>query len=98
MSARSRGQMSTRGKTPDPDSLRSDTILRRMIARIPDSTLRIAEFNGMVIPRAQAILEDKCSHAASGEPLGHLLPFVVHGQHAVTATGANHDAAAGRLA
>ena len=98
MSACSRRQMSTRGKSPDPDFLRSDPILRGMIARITNRTLRVAQFDGMVIPRTQAILEDERNHATSGEPLSHLFAFMVHGQHPVTAPRANHHTAARGLA
>ena len=53
--------------------------------------LGVAEFDGMVIARAEAILQDESGDAHGIEPVGDLAAFVVGGEVMVAAAGSDDD-------
>ena len=59
-----------------------------------NGALRVAELDGMVIPRAQTVPQDECGHAHGVEPGRDLPSFVVHRQGAVAAARRDDDAGA----
>jgi hypothetical protein len=60
-----------------------------------DGALRVAEFDGMVVTRAEAILQDECGDAHGVEPIGDLAAFVVGGEVMIAAAGGDDDSGGG---
>ena len=61
-----------------------------------DRAAGVVEHRGMMIARAQPVLEHERRDPQTIEPLGDLLSFVLDGQHPVAAAGADHHGRAGR--
>ena len=60
-------------------------------ANRPDRPAGVIEHRGMMIARAESVLEDERRDPQRVEPLGDLLPFVVDRQHPVAAPRADDD-------
>src|SRR5207302_1987112 len=71
-----RGEVTSRGEAEDRDALGVKLPLIRPGPYRPDGPLRIAEHDRMVIPRAEAVLEDDARHAERVQPLGHVLALM----------------------
>src|SRR6478672_7581998 len=75
----SRGRkMSACRKPPHANAVGIDTKFRRMCAYIPDGALCIAELDGMVVFRAQAIPKYKGRDAVAVQPCGNLVPLMIN--------------------
>jgi len=83
------GEVATGGETPNADAVGPDCQFDRVDADVADSALSIPEFDGVMVFGAETVFEDVCADAEIVEPGGDLDPFVVHGQHAIAAAGAN---------
>src|SRR5439155_8412067 len=71
---------------------RLDAVVGGVEAHKTKRALRVAKLDGVMVARTEAIAQNECRHAPRIQPLGDLLALVVHRQHPVTATGADHDA------
>ena len=60
-------------------------------AHQPDCPLRISQFDGVMIARSQAVLEDESGHAHGVKPVRHLPAFVVGGETSISAAWSNDD-------
>jgi len=90
MSSRRRREVAAGGESPNADFICRNSIVCRVIADKPQRTLRVTEFDRVMVLGAQAVSQNECSHTARIQPIGDLFAFVVDGQHAVPAAGTNN--------
>ncbi len=92
-----RGEVSAGGEAEDADVLRIDAPLGRFRSDETHGALRVVHRRRVAVAvAAVAISQNETRHAERIEPLRDLMTLVIHGQPAVTAAGADHDARAGR--
>src|SRR5712692_11268017 len=71
------GEVATRRETQDADSLRIETPFRRSRAYDANRPGSVLHRRGVMITRAQSILQDEGRNTESVEPLGNGLTFVI---------------------
>ncbi len=90
--------MAAGGKAHDADAVRQHAVLGGFGAHGADGALRVAQFDGMMIARAEPVLEHKGRDADRVEPLRDLRAFIVQRQMRIPAAGADDDGGAGAAA
>ncbi len=88
------GQVSARRESPDPDAVRLDAQISRVLADIANRAMGIVEWSWMVIARAESILEDEAGEAVLIQPRSDIAALFVHGQMRVATAGTDHHASA----
>src|SRR6266481_9686913 len=89
------GQVSARRESPDADAVQLDAQISRVLADIANRAMGVVKRSGMVIARAEAILEDEAGEAVLIQPLSDIAALLVHGQVRVATARADHHAGAG---
>src|SRR6266446_6052153 len=74
-----RGQVPSRGKSPDADPVRLDSELVGTLPHIAQGALGVLQWSGMMVARPQPVLEHKPGDAARVQPLGNVAALLLHG-------------------
>ena len=90
-------QMPAGGKAHDADAIGLHAEFRRARSHQTNRPQHVLQRRRVPIARPQPVLHDRRRHAVRGEPARHLMAFVIHGQRAIAAAGADHDERARRL-
>lgn len=86
-----RSQMPACLKAHHSDPIQQDIEFFGPTAHQPDRPLRISQFDGVMVTRPQAVLEDESGNAHGIEPVRHLPAFVVGGETSISAAWRNND-------
>ena len=89
------GKVTSGREAHDPDPVRRNSELGGAGADGSDGPLRILERGGMVVARAEPVLQHEGRHAEFVEPLAHLYALVTHREVAVGAAGTHDDGGRG---
>src|SRR5579871_6700346 len=85
------GQMTAGRETPDPDSLWIEVPLHWPAAHETQSTLDVLHWCGVMIPRSQAIAQDKRGYAQTIQPVCRILALVADRQRAIPAARTHNN-------
>src|SRR5258706_6173964 len=85
------GEVAAGGETHDADTVGCDVDACGAFADHANRLLRVIEHGGMVVARAESILEHERGHAEAVEPLRELRTFLVDRERAIAAAGADDD-------
>ena len=97
MRSERRGQVAAGGESHDADAVRRDTEFFRARTDDAEGALDVFELRGIVIARAEAILQHEGRHAQRVQPVSDLGALLVNRQVNVSAAGTYDNACADRL-
>ena len=95
VSARGGGEVAAGGEAHDADAVGTNAEFGGAGANGAESALGVAQFDGVMILGAQAVLENESSHAHGVEPFGNVAALFVHREVDIAAAGADDDGGSG---
>src|SRR5258708_7671389 len=91
MRSRRRSQVPTRGKSHDPDAIRSNSVFSSTRPHHSNGTLRVAQFDGVMIAGAQSILQNEGGDSHRIKPVRHLAALVIGSEPYVASARTNYQ-------